>query len=243
MRAVLLSLGGHIAIAGLIFGPWLFKPQRTPAALPAAMTVQYIEAAEDGSPRHTRASDTAGQSSPPQQLGQPSRGSQSSARPSTSSIPAAMPDKDAIPLPAKPILNSSSAPRTVMLAETPAARPASALAPAPANAANPGPASRDIDGANWEQRLLAVLTRKKRYPASARRAGMEDTIYLRIRIDRIGRILACIIDQSHKLPPLDEAALQLVHSAAPLPPPPPSVIGAEVEFVIPVTYSLNETSH
>lgn len=87
--------------------------------------------------------------------------------------------------------------------------------------------------------MLAELARKKRYPAPARRAGMEDTVYIRIRIDRSGRVLSAAVAQSHRLDPLDAAALDLVHRTAPLPPP-PSVAGAEVEFVVPLTYSLAE---
>lgn len=139
---------------------------------------------------------------------------------------------------AAPIVARSAAP------PVPATEPVRAAPPVPAAAARAAAAaaasSSAQGGGDWEQHVLAELARRKRYPAPARRAGMEDTVYVRIRVDRSGRVLSSAVAQSHRLDPLDAAALDLVRRTAPLPPPPPSVAGAEVEFVVPLTYSLAE---
>lgn len=168
------------------------------------------------------------------------------AQPAAARAPAAEMPAPATPIPSPaggtvPIVARSVAqpvPATMPVRVAPP--PPAAAAASPRAATSAAASSSAQSGGDWEQHVLAELARRKRYPAPARRAGMEDTVYVRIRVDRSGRVLSSAVAQSHRLDPLDAAALDLVRRTAPLPPPPPSVAGAEVEFVVPLTYSLAE---
>lgn len=103
------------------------------------------------------------------------------------------------------------------------------LAPAPAPQASPAAV------ASWQSRLFAHLERNKRYPAAARARGIQGTLKFRFTIDPAGNVLNVQILQSSGQPMLDEALLDLMNRASPVPAPPP---GTPLSIVTSIRYAL-----
>jgi TonB family protein len=83
---------------------------------------------------------------------------------------------------------------------------------------SPRRSSRAIDDPAWIERVSAHLTKFKYYPRDPEHPTGAVTV--RIDIDRDGRIATPIVTKSSGSPLLDAAALTLVLTANPLPPPP-----------------------
>lgn len=92
-----------------------------------------------------------------------------------------------------------------------------------------------VSPARWQSRLMAHLERRKRYPAAARSAHQEGTVYVRFQIDTSGNVLSVQLSRSSGHAILDEAVLQLVRRASPVPTPPP---GASTTIVAPVRFEM-----
>ena len=121
----------------------------------------------------------------------------------------------------------ASAPST---AETKAARAA---------APTPGAASRNPYAVpNWKSQLVARLERAKRYPSEARARGEHGTAQLAFSVDRHGGVHHARIVRSSGSSLLDRETLALIARAAPLPPPPPEVKGAQIAIVVPIRYDI-----
>lgn len=89
---------------------------------------------------------------------------------------------------------------------------------------------------SWKSRLLAHLDRHKRYPANAR--GAEGISLLSFTMDREGRVLGFFIARSSGSTALDEETLAMVQRAAPLPAVPGEIAGNQLQFTVPVRFSL-----
>lgn len=92
-----------------------------------------------------------------------------------------------------------------------------------------------VSPARWQSRLMAHLERRKRYPAAAQSAHQEGTAYVRFRIDSSGNVLSVSLSRSSGHSALDQAVLDLVRRASPVPPPPP---GASTTIVAPVRFDI-----
>lgn len=95
--------------------------------------------------------------------------------------------------------------------------------------------SASVSPAKWQSRLMSHLERRKRYPSESRSNREEGTVYVRFRIDDSGNVLAVSLSRSSGYPTLDNAVLDMVRAASPVPPPPPGVnktITAPVRFNI-----------
>jgi protein TonB len=115
-------------------------------------------------------------------------------------------------------------------AERHAARPA---APAPgADARNPQAVP------SWKSRLMAQLERNKRYPLEAQSRREQGVVQLAFSVDRNGGVHHARISRSSGSRLLDRATLELLVRAAPLPPPPPEIRGAQIAIAVPIRYSL-----
>lgn len=88
----------------------------------------------------------------------------------------------------------------------------------------------------WRARLAAHLERHRRYPASARASGVEGVVHLSFTIDPSGRVLAQSVARSSGSPALDQAAIDMIRRASPLPPPPEAT--ASVSVTAPVNFRL-----
>ena len=103
-----------------------------------------------------------------------------------------------------------------------------------AAAAAPGAISRNSNALpNWKSALVARLERYKRYPDGARDHGIAQ---LAFSVDRSGGVHNARVVRSSGSALLDRAAVDLVQRAAPLPPPPPEVSGAQIPIVVPIKY-------
>lgn len=92
---------------------------------------------------------------------------------------------------------------------------------------------------SWEARVLAALERKKRYPGDAQREGQEDVVFVKIAVDRAGRVISSQIRKSHGYSLLDSEVMSLVQRASPLPAPPKEVSGNPVTLLVPVEFFLS----
>jgi protein TonB len=104
----------------------------------------------------------------------------------------------------------------------------------------PGTASRDPDALpNWKSQLVARLERFKRYPPEAQARGEQGVAQLAFSIDRSGAAHHARIVRSTGSSLLDRETLALVERAAPLPPPPADVPGAQIAVVVPIRYNFH----
>ena len=108
-----------------------------------------------------------------------------------------------------------------------------------ATALMPGASSHNSDALpNWNSQLVARLERYKRYPSEAQSRGEQGVAQLAFSVDRSGGVHNPRIVRSSGSSLLDEATLALVERAAPLPPPPPEISGAQIAIVVPIRYTM-----
>ncbi|WP_447725693.1 TonB family protein [Sphingomonas koreensis] len=104
----------------------------------------------------------------------------------------------------------------------------------------PAPAANRIANVarpNWEGLILAHLERFRRYPARARAARQQGIVHVRFTMNRAGMVLSSAVAKKSGFFMLDQAALDTLERAQPLPAIPedrPDV----VEFTIPVEFFL-----
>ena len=103
----------------------------------------------------------------------------------------------------KAALRTASAPRSEQRAAVTAA--------ASAGAANA------VSAADWRSLVSAALNRHKRFPSGVALTGSPT---LRVAIAASGQVTGATVIASSGAPELDDAALQTVRRASPLPPPP-----------------------
>jgi protein TonB len=103
----------------------------------------------------------------------------------------------------------------------------------------PGASSRNPNALpNWKSELVARLERYKQYPSQAQSRGEQGVAQLAFSVDRSGGVHNARIVRSSGSILLDEATLALVERAAPLPPPPPEISGAQIAIVVPIRYNM-----
>jgi periplasmic protein TonB len=92
-------------------------------------------------------------------------------------------------------------------------------------------------GIAYEQALLGLLSKAKRYPERARRRGVSGDGIIRLGLFRDGSIKDLTIVQSTNSSILDKELAHMVERASPLPPLPPYY--DKTEFLIPVRFSFD----
>jgi protein TonB len=103
----------------------------------------------------------------------------------------------------------------------------------------PGASARDANAVpNWRSLLVATLERNKRYPAQAQERGEHGTAELAFSVDRHGGVHRARILRSSGSSLLDSETLAMLERAAPLPPPPAELGGAEISIVVPIRYNI-----
>lgn len=88
--------------------------------------------------------------------------------------------------------------------------------------------------------LMAWLNKYKKYPVEAKKQRLQGTVKLQFTLDRQGQILDYKINESSGNTVLDNAALEMLRAAAPLPAMPDDFYPErqQMPLVIPVEYSL-----
>lgn len=123
----------------------------------------------------------------------------------------------------------------------PPQRPAPAAAPAVQTTAPPSRPSPLAPSASngtpdWRGQVLARLDQAKRYPAAAQIRRQQGVPYIRITMDRQGRVLNTRLERSSGVPALDQEALTIPRRAQPLPAPPAEMPGDVIELVTPIEF-------
>lgn len=85
----------------------------------------------------------------------------------------------------------------------------------------------------WRRGLVAHIERQKRAMANATRAA---DVVVRFTIDHRGRLLALDIAKGSGDARYDQAALDIVRRADPMPPPPPDLPEQNLNFRIPISF-------
>lgn len=236
MVSVLASVGFHAAVVGAMMVNWSFsKPDE--AAPPASMMVELsvmpasppvpqteippgpeqVKAAPKPLPNNLTKFD------PPPQV-------DSSLKPDF-----ALPLKDQVK-PTDAQVVAKDARETTAPQATPA--PVQERNKAPVEGNNAAPPS-DAEQA-WEGRILAKLERNKRYPAAAQASGQQDTVFVRLVIDRRGQLLEASLKKSAGFAMLDSETLALARRASPFPAPPSSIAGERIVRIVPVEFYIKK---
>jgi protein TonB len=114
------------------------------------------------------------------------------------------------------------------------AEPAAGARPA-GEAAGAGPAPEVSK--NWEAALSAWLAAHRRYPAAARRDGVEGRVVLRITVARDGRVTGLVLAGPSGSEILDQAAMAVLRGAV-VPPFPAGMPQDSVIVTVPLRYAL-----
>jgi periplasmic protein TonB len=88
----------------------------------------------------------------------------------------------------------------------------------------------------WQGVLLGHLERHRRYPRQAERLRQEGTAYVRFTVDQRGHVANAAIHRSSGNPLLDEATLDTLRRASPVPPPPSELAPYPVDVMVPVEF-------
>ncbi len=113
--------------------------------------------------------------------------------------------------------------------------PATSAAPAAASAPSP---ARENELNSYLAALMRRLARFKVYPAALKKDKVEGRVVLGFTIAANGQLIASSVQKSSGHPALDQAALDMLSRASPLPAVPASMQRTELSLSIPVEYSL-----
>lgn len=136
---------------------------------------------------------------------------------------------------AGPIVANPAPPAPVVSAPSVSVPVAGPPAPTPPPAAAKTGRSHSVAYSALVRRHLESF---KAYPRSAKRRREEGTATLTFVIDRQGRVLTARLAKSSGHEALDQAALEMVQAADPLPVPPPDIAGERIEMTVPAEFFL-----
>ncbi|PNU05558.1 energy transducer TonB [Novosphingobium guangzhouense] len=221
MAARLAGLSGTATVAGVVLGVSLFAWHSAPRVIlprsaPLTVALQPLSA-------------------PPEPVREVAPG------------PVQVERQEAVPQP-RP---DTPPPPMILLSDMPGAK---AQDPAPVELVDPGPpipqttAPKAIEAPaaprlssearpNWEASVLAHLERFRRYPPRARAARQQGVVQVRFTMNRAGAVLACQIVRKSGSFTLDQAALETVRLAQPLPAIPAGRPDT-VELTVPIEFRL-----
>ena len=109
-----------------------------------------------------------------------------------------------------------------------------------AQAGASAPVSRDAP--TIDLRVLEWLARYRSYPLAARRAHLEGVVRLRVTLMPDGRFIDARVEQSSGHALLDQAALDLLAHASPLPAELASERSGKIELQLPIVYRMRASS-
>lgn len=93
---------------------------------------------------------------------------------------------------------------------------------------------------SYQGLIMAHLNRFKRYPNEALAREIQGVALLEIKINAQGEVLSCVLKKSSSETLLDNASLELISKASPLPKPPNEVLKGKklLSFSIPIDYNI-----
>lgn len=91
---------------------------------------------------------------------------------------------------------------------------------------------------SWETDLVKHLQAYKRYPSEAQSRGEQGVVLLGFSVDRNGHVLSHHIIHSSGHADLDAEVMAMIERAQPLPPFPASMTQAQLDFTVPIHFSL-----
>ena len=94
------------------------------------------------------------------------------------------------------------------------------------------------DPKSYFSELIAWLNQYKDYPAEVKKRKQQGVIVVAFTINRVGEVLSANVQQSSGYPLLDQAALDMLARASPLPPMPEWMPRERLNLAVPVEYSL-----
>lgn len=95
-----------------------------------------------------------------------------------------------------------------------------------------------ISPEQWQSQVIAHINRRKRYPSAARSHHEEGTPILQFIINSAGQVLSARILRSSGFSSLDEAAIDMINRASPVPAPPASMTQNRITLTVPVNFDL-----
>lgn len=98
-------------------------------------------------------------------------------------------------------------------------------------------AASAADLSQYQRQLYDAVARNSRYPDEARRQHLAGVTRLAFRLDRVGNVLDSWIERSSGSDVLDDAALDALERARPLPPFPAGLPG-QMDFLVEIDASL-----
>jgi protein TonB len=141
-----------------------------------------------------------------------------------------------VPLPPKPPPPKRLPPVRPAAPRTTPVDPAPPVQASPASPAQAAPSAAAV--ATWQSRLLAHLTRFKRYPPTAQMRREQGVALLRFRMTPAGQVVSFKLERSSGHALLDQETLDLIQRAQPLPALPNDMPQQPIELVVPLRYEL-----
>ena len=110
---------------------------------------------------------------------------------------------------------------------------------APATAAEPINSARaKREQSDYVRTLMAWLMRHRTYPDAAKKDKAQGIVKVRFSIDRAGNVLSATAVSSSGSAVLDQAAVNVLRLASPVPPMPDSMRMSKLSITLPIEYSL-----
>lgn len=91
---------------------------------------------------------------------------------------------------------------------------------------------------DYFRELMAWLARHKAYPVAAKKAKHQGVVTLEFAIARSGRVLSARVKKGSGYPALDQAALEMLARANPVPAIPDALARERLSLAIPIEFSL-----
>jgi len=90
----------------------------------------------------------------------------------------------------------------------------------------------------WQSQVIAHINRNKRYPSSAQKRREEGVVQLQFVIDTAGNVQSSRIVRSSGFAELDQATLEMIRRASPVPAPPADIGQSRITLTVPINFNL-----